>query len=199
MKINNLKCYEEMLIIVDMINGFVKEGALHDKTIANVVPRQIELIKEAKLKGSLIVFIKDTHTKDSTEHKRFGVYHCIKGSGEEEIIDELKPFENDGISFEKNSTSFYVAKGFEKMLDELTNLKRVDVVGCCSDICVINGTLPMMNYFDENNKDVQVYVHEDAIETYDSPSHNREEYTKAAKLLLEQQGAKLVKKKSLFF
>ena len=34
-----------------MVNGFVREGALHDEEIAKVIPRQIELIKEAKAKG----------------------------------------------------------------------------------------------------------------------------------------------------
>lgn len=35
---------------------------------------------------------------------------------------------------------------------------------------------------------------EDAIETFDSPSHSREEYSKASKLLMSQAGIRLVKK-----
>ena len=55
MNIKNLNMYKGMLIIVDMVNGFVKEGALADQKIAKKVPRQIELIKEAKTRGDLIV------------------------------------------------------------------------------------------------------------------------------------------------
>ena len=44
MKIKNLKTYQKMLIVVDMVNGFVKEGSLADTKILNIVPRQIELI-----------------------------------------------------------------------------------------------------------------------------------------------------------
>ena len=33
MKIKNLKMYEGCLIVVDMVNGFVEEGVLHDKEI----------------------------------------------------------------------------------------------------------------------------------------------------------------------
>ena len=29
-KIDNLKLYKDCLIIVDMVNGFVREGVLHD-------------------------------------------------------------------------------------------------------------------------------------------------------------------------
>ena len=92
MKIENFKVYNKALIVVDMVNGFVKEGILHDESIARVIPRQIQLIKEYQRKGELVIFIQDTHTKESTEHKRFPDVHCVKGSGEEEIIDLLKPF-----------------------------------------------------------------------------------------------------------
>ena len=71
-----------------MVNGFVKEGVLHDESIGKIIPRQIELIKEYQKEGQLIIFIKDTHTRDSIEHRRFPDLHCVKGSGEEEIVDE---------------------------------------------------------------------------------------------------------------
>ena len=45
MKLKNFKVYNKALIVVDMVNGFVKEGVLHDDSIARVIPRQIELIK----------------------------------------------------------------------------------------------------------------------------------------------------------
>ena len=67
-KIKNLEVYEGMLIVVDMVNGFVREGALHDEAIARIIPRQIELIKEAHAKGYLVVFVKDTHDEDAVEY-----------------------------------------------------------------------------------------------------------------------------------
>lgn len=33
-KVKNLEVYEGMLIVVDMVNGFVREGVLHDEKIA---------------------------------------------------------------------------------------------------------------------------------------------------------------------
>ena len=138
MNIKNLNMYKGMLIIVDMVNGFVKEGALADQKIAKKVPRQIELIKEAKTRGDLIVFIKDTHEEDSVEHKRFGgAKHCVRGTGEELVIDELKAYEynDDTVSIEKNSTSYMEAPEFRKLIGEATDIETVDVVGCCTDIC----------------------------------------------------------------
>lgn len=196
MKIKNLKMYKGMLIVVDMVNGFAKKGDLADPKIGDVVPRQIELIKEAKANGYLIVFIKDTHKEDSVEHKRFnGSKHCVENSGEELLIDELKEYEDleDTISILKNSTSYMEAPEFRELISEATNIEKVDVVGCCTDICVANGTIGLANYFDQWNRDVEIRVHEDAIATF--LEEDRQNYVDAAKLLMTQQGIKLVKKR----
>ncbi|MBQ2909573.1 MAG: cysteine hydrolase [Bacilli bacterium] len=195
-KVKNLKVYKGMLIVVDMVNGFVREGVLHDEKIADVIPRQIELIKEAKARGDLIVFIKDTHDEDAVEFKRFGgTKHCVRGTNEANLVDELLPFENDEdtISIEKNSTSYMEAPKFRELIAGLTNLERVDVVGCCTDICDFNGTMGLANYLDQNNRNVDLRVHTDAVATYAQEA--RQNYVEAANLLMEQQGIQLVKKR----
>ncbi len=194
----NLKVYKKCLIIVDMVNGFVREGGLADSYIEHTIKRQLELIHEYQKEEELIVFIKDCHELDSVEHQRFGdIRHCLKGTKEAELIDEFKDFEHqeNTLSFEKNCTSFREAPGFIETMEQAKNISEFDIVGCCSDICIVNGVISMMNYFDQVNRKVEVRVHEDAIETYEIPGiHNRKQYTDAAYLLLEQQGAKKVKK-----
>lgn len=195
-KVNNLKVYKKCLIVVDMVNGFVREGVLHDDAIASIIPRQIELIKKNQEDGGLTIFIKDTHDEDAKEFKRFGgTKHCVRGTSEAELVDELKPFENmkDSISIEKNSTSYMEAPNFRKIIRELENLKEVAVVGCCTDICDFNGTMGLANYFDQWNRDVEIKVHTDAIATYAEDA--RQNYVDAAYLLMEQQGIQLIKKK----
>lgn len=197
-KVKNLKVYNKCLIVVDMVNGFVREGVLHDKAIAKIIKEQEKIIKEYLENDNLVIFIKDTHTEKSTEFKRFGnTQHCVKESSEAELVDELKPYEkkNNVISIYKNSTSFMEAPTFRKLIKKLKNLKEVEVIGCCTDICIINGTIALSNYFDEWNKDVIIKVYEDMIETYSSQNHDRETYTNASKLLMEQQGIQLIKKR----
>ncbi len=190
--------YKKALIVVDMVNGFVREGVLHDESIANVIKLQEELIQEQLVEGELVIFIKDTHRIDSTEFKRFGdTTHCLEGTSEAELVDELKIYErlDDVLSVPKNSTSFMESPYFRTLIKMLKGLEQVVIVGCCTDICVCNGTLGLANYFDEWNLPVDIYVCEDAVETFDSPQHNRELYVNAAKLLLEQQGVKLTREK----
>lgn len=194
--VKNLKVYETALIVVDMVNGFVNEGVLHDKNIKKIVPRQLELLEEAEKKGSLIILVKDTHNKNATEFKRFGnTTHCIKGTSEAELIDELKPFEqkDNVITVEKNSTSLMESPEFREIVKQAENLKEVNFVGCCTDICVFNGAMGLANYYDQWNRDVTINVHEDAIATYSEDE--REEYVQSAKLLMKQQGINLVSKK----
>lgn len=194
--IKNLKVYETALIVVDMVNGFVNEGVLHDKNIRKIVPRQLELLEEAEKKGSLIILVKDTHNKNATEFKRFGnTTHCIKGTSEAELIDELKPFEQkeNVITVEKNSTSLMESPEFREIVRQAENLKEVNFVGCCTDICVFNGAMGLANYYDEWNRDVTINVHEDAIATYSEDE--RGEYIESAKLLMKLQGINLVSKK----
>jgi len=195
-KIKNLKVYNKCLIIVDMVNGFVREGILHDEKIANIIPRQIELIKENQKEGGLTIFVKDTHKENSTEFKRFGgTKHCVKGTSEALLVEELKPFEENDhtISIEKNSTSYMEAPEFRKIIKKLVNLEEVNIVGCCTDICDFNGTMALANYFDEWNRNVNIIVHQDAIATYSQ--EERQNYVDASYLLMKQQGIKLIKKK----
>ena len=194
--VKNLKVYETALIVVDMVNGFVNEGVLHDKNIRKIVPRQLELLEEAEKKGSLIILVKDTHNNNATEFKRFGnTTHCIKGTSEAELIDELNPFEqkDNVITVEKNSTSLMESPEFREIVKQAKNLKEVNFVGCCTDICVFNGAMGLANYYDQWNRDVTINVHEDAIATYSEDE--REEYVQSAKLLMKQQGINLVSKK----
>ncbi len=195
MEIKNMKIYKSCLIVVDMVNGFVREGMLHDESIANIIPRQIELIKEAHQAGKAILFVKDTHQPDSTEFVRFRGSHCLAGTTESELVEELKPWEEQEDTFRilKNSTSFMESPTFRAFMEKQPELQEFDVVGCCTDICVVNGSIALANYLDERNHPHTIRVHEDAIATY--AEENRKEYVEAAKILMKQQGIELVKKK----
>ena len=194
--IKNLRIYKKCLIIVDMVNGFVREGVLHDSSIARVIPRQIELIKEYNDEEELVIFIKDTHDENAVEFKRFGdTKHCVEGTTEANLVDELLPYEklDNTFSIEKNSTSFMESPKFRLLMEELVNVKQFDIAGCCTDICDFNGSMGLANYCDEWNRDVTIYLHQDAVATY--AEYSRREYVNAAYLLMEQQGIKLVRKK----
>lgn len=194
--IKDFKMYKGCLIIVDMVNGFIKEGLMHDESIERIVPRILELIKEAKEEGKLIVFVKDSHTKDSIEFLRYGgKEHCLKNTTEALLIRVLEELEKaeDTISIEKNSTNFMESHQMRELMENQTEMEEFDIVGCLTDICVMNGAIGLTTYLDERNRKNQVWIHEDAVSTY--AEENRKEYVQATKLLLEAQGIQFVKRK----
>lgn len=194
-KIEYLKKAKELLINIDMVNGFVKEGTLAAPSIMRVVPRQIELLEEALNNDEkAIMFIRDSHKEDAIEFKTYPK-HCVENTKETEVIDELKKYEKYSLEYLKNSTNLIFAPNIQKDLLEFENLETIKIMGCLAEICVENGAISLRTFFDQFNKNVEVCVYEDAIDTYDAPGHNREEVIKTALNKMEANGIKILRKK----
>ena len=183
---------KELLIVVDMVNGFVREGAMASPNIESIIPRIEKLVNEYLDDNKGVMYIKDTHLEDAREFKRYPV-HCVKGTNEAEMVDELKKYENMALVYEKNSTSAVFAKDLLEDLNKMKNLEKITVTGCCTDICVMNLVIPLQNYLDEINRDIIIEVVEDAVETYDAPYHEAKEWNDMAFKFMNQAGIKLVK------
>lgn len=194
MEKKRLEEIKRVLYVVDVLNGFVRGGNLADSTVSYIIPEIVRLVEEIKNDtDSVVAFIKDSHQMGCKEFDTFPV-HCLEGSWEAELVDELKPYENDALVYYKNSTSAMFAPGFMSDVDKMKNLREAIIVGLELDICDINLGIPLINYFNQNNRDVDVVVPMNAVETFDSPVHNREEYTNMAYKFMEQGGLKLVRK-----
>ena len=83
------------------------------------------------------------------------------------------------------------APDFRKLMEKTNHLKEISIVGCCTDICIANGAIALSNYLDQQNRNVDIIVHQDATATYDE--EHRQVYIDAAYLLMEQKGIQLVK------
>ena len=185
---------KDLLIVVDMVNGFVREGAMSSQNIEHIVPEVEKLVKEfTESDDKQVVFVKDTHENNAREFKRYPI-HCLKGTSESDNVDELKKYEEDAIIHEKNSTSAIFPNNLLVNIDKMKKLEKVVIVGCCTDICVINLAIPLQNYFDQENRDVEIIVPENAVETYDAPNHKAEEWNEMSYRFMQQAGIKLVKK-----
>lgn len=192
-KIEKLKEAKRLIIVVDMVKGFVLEGKLAAPSINRVVDKQIMLLDNAlKSDDTGIAFIRDCHSENSVELKRYD-NHCIKGTKETEIIDELKPFQRFALEYFKNSTNFIFAPGMQSDLLSFEKLQSVELIGCLSEVCVLNGAVGARTFFDQYNKDIDVCVYEDAIDTFDAPGHNADEVTKNAIEHMKSNGIKILR------
>lgn len=128
---------KSLLIVVDMQKDFVY-GSLGTAEAQAIVQKVQE--KVASHEGELW-FTLDTHKEDylqSAEGKNLPVEHCIKGTEGHALIEELEGFATKGTLFEKPTFgSVEMAKALEKRPD----IRCVELVGVCTDICVISNAL----------------------------------------------------------
>lgn len=171
MSVENFNPDETMLVIIDMVNGFVREGALSSPYVDKIASKISEFARKCEDLKIPIIAYADTHEENSTEFKSFPA-HCIAGTSEAELIDELKKIKSI-IKIEKNSTNSFLAKNPLEMTKN--NIKNILVTGCVTDICVRDFSKTMRKYLDENNIDANIYLFENLIETYDIEGiHDRE-------------------------
>lgn len=124
---------KKTLIVVDMQNDFI-DLALGTKEAEAIVPAVKKKIEEYKNAGNEIIFTRDTHLEnylETPEGKKLPVPHCIKGTKGWEIADGLY-VEGSKIIDKPNF-------GWPHWKEE--NLEAVELIGLCTDICVVSNAL----------------------------------------------------------
>ena len=179
---------KKLLLVIDMVNGFVKEGALADTYINNITPNMINLIEQYIKDGNDIISIQEGHNNNSKEFENFPM-HCVIGTKEAELIDELLPYKDKMKVIRKNSTCGFVTENFLNYIKQNeNNLDEIVLTGCCTDLCVMNFAVPLKNYINEKDLNIKVVVYKNSVETYDTPTHNRDEYNEMAFKIMKQNG-----------
>ena len=154
------------VIVVDMQNGFMAaDGTLFCGPAAReIIPRIRQRLEREKAAGATIFFTQDSHLPDDREFQMFPP-HCVEGSDEERIIDELRPFADQARRIKKRRYSAF----FETSLaDELKAIRpeKVVVMGDCTDICVLHTVAGL------RNRDYAVEVPADCVASFDIDQHN---------------------------
>ena len=78
LSINNLDLNKTGLFIVDMNNGFAKEGALSSPRVEEIIDPIADFGKALSSKINTIVAFTDTHDEDAVEFKSYPT-HCLRG------------------------------------------------------------------------------------------------------------------------
>lgn len=124
------------VLVVDMLNDFLKEGGVMKMDGAEVIYQPIsDLVKAAREYGLPVIYVNDCHRKnkyDSEFDKR--PEHCIEGSWGGQVIEELKMEESDYVVRKRRYSGFYQTD-LQLVLDEL-NVKNVIITGVMTNICV---------------------------------------------------------------
>lgn len=130
---------KELLVVVDMQRDFVT-GVLGTQEAVRIVEGVVKKVKEAKECGKTIIFTMDTHGRDyleTQEGRNLPVPHCIRGTEGWELVPELQEISQDAIVLEKPSF------GSRELahLAEKNEYEKIELIGVCTDICVISNAL----------------------------------------------------------
>lgn len=185
---------QSVLFIIDMIEGFVNEGPLHDSFILSIVPAIRRVSDSFIQKGYPVIAINDAHHNQSMEFKAFPP-HCLINTHESHFLSSLQ---NDSIlHLKKNSVNAFMASQFQTWFKQAPLYQNYIIGGCVTDICILHFALSLNSYFHEHDIDTKVSVLLDGVATYHSESHHRETYHQSALSLMSQVGIHLIESESL--
>lgn len=132
---------KKTLIVVDMQKDFV-DGALGSKEAVAIVENVKKKIAKYQANGDQIIFTRDTHQADylsTNEGKHLPVEHCIEGTDGWQLYEGI---EAEGAVF-INKPTFGYLNWAEYQFEE------IELVGLCTDICVVSNALILKATFPE--------------------------------------------------
>lgn len=126
---------KKALIVIDMQTDFV-DGALANKDAQKIVAPIAKYV--ANFNGDVIA-TRDTHSEDylsTPEGKKLPVPHCIKGTDGWQIVPPILSAltKRNAVILDKPTFGYL---GW----DGLSSYEEVELVGTCTDICVVSNAL----------------------------------------------------------
>lgn len=147
-----------LLIVVDMQNDFVT-GALGTPQAQEIVPKIREKILDYIGEDDYVVATRDTHGgpmayRAMQEGKFLPIPHCEFQTHGWEVVEELKFRENDHRFYLNKST--FGCRDIRWLCRDVICEKPdvIEIVGVCTDICVISNALMLKTMYPE----AQIYV-----------------------------------------
>jgi len=140
---------KNLLLVIDMQNDFINE-ALGTPEAEAIVPAVIRRIRE--FDGD-VIFTRDTHYEnysDTQEGRRLPVAHCIKGSSGWELHPEIEKLRLekgapvlDKLTFGCRELPAFLEEHYPE------GLASAELIGLCTDICVISNAMLLKAFFPE--------------------------------------------------
>lgn len=160
-----------VVVSVDLIKGFAVKGALSSERVGAIIEPVARLLSKAHALGVRhFLFTQDAHPSDSPEFKQYPP-HCIAGTEEAEMVDELAalPFSADFVVIPKTSVDSACGTVLDSWFDAHRELTRVIVVGDCTDICIFQAVMHLKVRATVLGLPYEVVVPASCTATYDLP------------------------------
>lgn len=140
----------KVLIVVDMQKDFI-DGALGTKEAQAIVPAVLDKIRRHE---GITIYTRDTHHEDyllTQEGHNLPVAHCIEGTPGWELQKDIGQHAErvpDRI-FNKGTFGSDSLIGYLTKLHEKDSIEEIELVGLCTDICVISNAMTIKTFLPE--------------------------------------------------
>jgi len=158
------------LIMIDMTNGFAREGALKSERVEALIPEIMKLSSLCDSYKVKKVALTDYHKPDSREFDSYPP-HCIEDTMECEVVEEIKGLGGYEL-IRKNSTNGFLESGFEKWMKANKEIDCFILTGDCTDICILQLATSLKAWFNQKEKASRIIVPISGVDTYELGIHN---------------------------
>ncbi len=125
---------ESALLVIDMLNDFIKEGGTLVVPGAElIIPTIREGLDEARKTGVYVIFVTDAHLEDDSE---FEVWpsHALSGEWGGEVIEELAPIPGEYVIRKRRYSAFF-GTDLDLLLRE-RGVRNLYLTGVLTNICI---------------------------------------------------------------
>ncbi len=143
---------KKILIVVDMQNDFI-DGALGTPEAQAIVPAVTERIRACREDGWTLLATLDTHESNylsTPEGRKLPVPHCLRGTAGWEIRREVAEALGEScLRVEKPTFGSVRLPGVIEDMTRDADRLTIELLGLCTDICVVSNALLLKAHFTE--------------------------------------------------
>lgn len=160
----------KILLAIDLQNDFIS-GSLGSEAAVAIVPEASRRLKKAAAAHEKIIFTRDTHYDnylETREGRMLPILHCQQGTWGQQLHEELSPVaaaytsEHAADLFEllrdkgvivvdkDHFSSARLAEGLAA-LDKQEKITEIEIMGICTDICVLSNALAIKTLLPETD------------------------------------------------
>jgi nicotinamidase/pyrazinamidase len=123
------------LLIVDMLNDFIREGApLEVPAARGIVDNIRERLQQARHQGMAVIYICDAHDPEDEEFQIWPA-HAVRGTEGSQVIAELAPQPEDVVVHKTTYAGFYNTNLEEKLRQR--GVTHLILTGVVTNICIL--------------------------------------------------------------
>lgn len=148
--------HQKILVVVDMQKDFI-DGALGTPEAQAMLPAAVAHIRKRKEEGYHLIATLDTHEEnymETAEGKKLLVPHCIRNTSGWQLNGQIEKALGSCILVEKPSFGSLELPGVIKELTRDARQVTIELIGLCTDICVVSNGLILKANFPEANLQV---------------------------------------------